>query len=479
MFFNSFGFFLFLTVVLAVYHKLGHALGHRAQNRFLIVASCFFYACWDWRFLAPLLFTTGMNYFVAGRMEILAAEGAPRAKLKPLLVLGVSATLGLLGFFKYYNFFSESMRGLLELCGVHASIGTLGVILPVGISFYTFHALSYTIDVYRGTLPAARKIEDFLLSMVFFPYLASGPIQRAGSLLRQVVTPRRTTADQFADGLHLIMWGMFKKVFIADNLSPVVGSVFGMQSPDGFSTLIGVYAFAVQIYCDFSGYTDIARGTAKLMGFEFVLNFNLPYLSASPREFWTRWHISLSTWLRDYLYVSLGGNRHGAAVTARNLILTMVIGGLWHGAAWNFAIWGFFHGAWLVVHRQLQPFIRLPKSAGKGLAAAWKTACIFVTFNLVCYGWLLFRASSFEQIAAMTSSLAHPFMGGDPETAMRLAIIASPLAVVQAVQYFSGRLDFMKSPRLPLEARAAIYAVMAYCVVFRGGEARSFIYSQF
>lgn len=477
MLFNSFGFLvLFLPIVLLVYYPLPH----KAQNRFLLAASCFFYACWDWRFLFPLLFSTSIDYFCASRMQDLHETGESQSSRKKYLILSVVTNLSLLGFFKYFNFFSVSLQQLLGHVGLHVSPWTLRVILPIGISFYTFQALSYTIDVYRGHMHPTRNFFDFLLAVLYFPHLVAGPIQRANTLLPQVIYPRQITAQKISDGIHLIFSGYFKKVFIADNLAPIVNQIFASKAPDGFHSWMGIYAFAFQIYCDFSGYTDIARGIAKIMGFEFMLNFNLPYLAVNPSDFWQRWHISLSSWLRDYLYIPLGGNRGGERKTYRNLMLTMVIGGFWHGAAWNFIAWGFYHGSMLIGHRLLQPILKpLPHPAsafGRGLSRVLWTV---VMFQFTCYGWLLFRADSFHQIANMTLALAHPLHGYDPELALRIALFALPLMFVQVLQHLTGKLNIFEFEWFPSGARAAAYAVLTYFVLFLGGQPEAFIYFQF
>lgn len=476
MLFNSLEFVLFLPVVLIVYHRLSH----EAQNKFLLVASCVFYGSWDWRFLFPLLISTSIDYWAAERIQRLIQLGAPVQRRKKYLALSVTANLTLLGFFKYFNFFSESLQDLLGAIGFQVNMWTLQVILPVGISFYTFQAMSYTFDVYRGQMHTTRRFRDFLLAVLYFPHLVAGPIQRANNLLRQVVTPRRVTRQQVIDGVHLIMWGFFKKVFIADNVAPIVDRIFALPSPTGFETLIGVYAFAVQIFCDFSGYTDIARGVAKLMGFEFMLNFNQPYASTNPQEFWTRWHISLSTWLRDYLYISLGGNRKGERRTYVNLMLTMVIGGFWHGAAWNFILWGFYHGTLLVIHRAANPLlgrffdaVSLPGRAAS-FAVRW-----FVMMQLTCYGWLLFRATSFEQIRYMTGALFRPFEGFDGALALQVFLVSLPLLIVELIQFFTRNLDFLSFRWIPAEAKVVCYSVFLYFVLFRGGQPQAFIYFQF
>jgi len=466
MLFNSTRFLVFLAIVLAVYYPLSH----KYQNRFLLAASLFFYASWDWRFLAPLLFTTTIDYWCASRIEHAIAAGYPVHRRKPWLTLSVVANLSLLGFFKYFNFFAASARDALALAGIEVNPQVLHIVLPLGISFYTFQALSYTIDVYRGQLHATRSYPDFLLAVLYFPHLVAGPIQRASSLLPQVANPRHPDYDGIVSGLHLMVWGYFKKVWIADNLAPIVNNLFSQPHLDGFQVLMAAYAFAFQIYCDFSGYTDIARGIAKLMGFEFMLNFRLPYFSADPKEFWARWHISLSTWLRDYLYVPLGGNRRGPARTYTNLMIVMIIGGLWHGAAWTFVVWGLYHGLLVVLFRALGPRLenRVPY---------WIRAAVF--FHLTCYGWLIFRATSLNQLAAMTGALFHPFGQIDLSLASGLILFIAPLIVVQTIQWLAKRMDFLSFRWAGLEARTICYATLLYLTLFRGGQPRSFIYFQF
>ncbi len=476
MLFNSFSFVLFLPAVLALYYLLPH----RAQNRILLAASLFFYACWDWRFLAPLLFSTVMDFFCASRMERMIHEGKTQKDMRPYLQLSVITNLGLLGFFKYFNFFSENLHHLLETMGFHPDPVTLSVILPVGISFYTFQALSYTIDVYRGELHAISSFWDFLLAVLYFPHLVAGPIQRASSLLPQVIQPRHTTREQVLEGIHLMCWGFFKKVFIADHLSPLVDATFSKQSAAGGEVWTACLAFAVQIYCDFSGYTDIARGVAKLMGFEFMLNFNLPYAARNPQEFWSRWHISLSSWLRDYLYISLGGNRGGAFATYRNLFLTMVIGGFWHGAAWNFILWGIYHGTLLIVHRAwIGPWEKTLEGKPGWMRQAIAGVQILVMFQFTLYGWLLFRASSLGQVMSFTAALATPWQGFNTDTATLVLFYSVPLVLVQVIQVWSGRLFWLSASWIPAELRTAIYAAMLYAAIFAGGQPQSFIYFQF
>ncbi len=476
MLFNSFAFLLvFLPLVLLVYFLLPH----RGQNAWLVIASCVFYASWDWRFLLPLICTTTLDYWVSRRLEHLSATHAPRERRRRYLIISLVANLGLLGFFKYCNFFIASAGQLLQALGIDVPLPALNIILPVAISFYTFQAMSYTIDVYRGELHATRSFWDFFLGVLYFPHLVAGPIQRAATLLPQVCNPRRFERNRFVDGLHLMLWGYFKKVFIADNLSPIVNHVFAQPAISGGATVLGVLAFAFQIYGDFSGYTDIARGIAKVMGFDFVLNFNLPYFATNPADFWKRWHISLSSWLRDYLYKSLGGNRDGARRTYRNLMITMLLGGLWHGAAWNFVLWGFFHGAILVIHRATQRWLAALGAVFSAWPAAWSALRIGCMFALTCYGWLLFRASSLHQVFAMSRSLAHPMQGLEWGRLGRVGLVVAPLLAIQLLQWRSGELQFGRIAWIPAPLKVIAYALMVYAILFLGGAPQSFVYFQF
>jgi D-alanyl-lipoteichoic acid acyltransferase DltB (MBOAT superfamily) len=398
MLFNSWSFLPFIIAVLLLYY----VLPFRWQNRMLLVASCVFYGAWDWRFLILLFGSTAIDFFVGRSIH---ASANPRAR-KRLLILSVVANLGILGFFKYFNFFTDSAVHLLNLLGLHVSPVVLAVGLPVGISFYTFHAMSYTIDIYRGKLEPVRNFWDYMLFVLYFPQLVAGPIARASALIPQVTNPRSIRLRQVLEGLWLMLWGFFKKMVVADNLAVIADRVFNAQDPGtGLQCLVGCYAFAYQIYCDFSGYTDIARGLGKIMGFELSLNFNQPYLARNPVDFWRRWHISLSTWLRDYLYIPLGGNRHGTLLTYRNLMLTMLLGGLWHGAAWNFVLWGAYHGALLAGHRLLFGARGAEDAEAKpGLAFGFLSWVVM--FHLTCLGWLFFRASSLTQIGTILGRMA-------------------------------------------------------------------------
>ncbi len=345
--------------------------------------SYLFYAAWDWRFLGLIVFSTLLDY--AAGLGIAAAHSQNRRRA--WMLASVVGNLGVLGFFKYWNFFQENAAVLLNAIGLAPSSFTLTVLLPVGISFYTFQTMSYTLDVYARRMDPTRDLAAFAAYVAFFPQLVAGPIERARHLLPQFQTPRRITADALQRGVDLIAWGLFKKVVVADQLAPFVDAAFGVERAHIALTAAATVAFGFQIYADFSGYSDIARGLARVLGFELMVNFNRPYIAKSLREFWRRWHISLSTWLRDYLYIPLGGGRATPPKTLRNLLITMALGGLWHGAAWHFALWGVWHGIGLALERML------PRVASRWTAWSW----VFV-------GWFLFRVPALER---MPSLLAH------------------------------------------------------------------------
>lgn len=534
MVFNSFHFFYFFVVVFLAYW----ASPWRVQNVLLLAASYYFYGSWDPRFLGLLLLSTVID-FTSG----IVVERAQKPSVRKIwLLVSMVANLGMLGFFKYYNFFIENFDLLLKTYQIHVPIYELQLVLPIGISFYTFQSMSYVIDVYRKEIPATRNFVQFAAFVSFFPHLVAGPIMRPTTLLPQIQQKRRFDLQQFYGGSYLIFWGLFKKMVIADNLSTViVDPIFhDWSSASGGECLLAIYAFAFQIYCDFSGYTDVARGVAKCLGFELCLNFNLPYFSRNCQEFWTRWHISLSQWLRDYLYIPLGGSRpvvsplggnllligillvifllpgyvavdsgsisvgamgpwalkavmtgvfvavaagvllirSPALTTSRNLYLTMVIGGLWHGAAWTFLLWGMYHGLLLIANRLKPSFLKWKPTGDRVRDFGRAMVQIVVTFHLVCLGWLFFRAESLEQIGGMLSKIGH---GLTLPTAGHLALflaLAVPLMLYEAAQYAAKEELFVF--RLPWLVRSVVYSAIFYAIVlgaeFGGGQ---FIYFQF
>ncbi len=440
------------------------------QNRLLLAASLLFYGAWDWRFLFLLVGTALVDWLIARAIEG-SEDGRRRRRL---LIISMVSNLGVLGFFKYFDFFADSAQRLANAFGVTLGFVELHIILPVGISFYTFQSMSYTIDVWRREMPACKRFDDFLLFVAFFPQLVAGPIERARVLLPQVMRPRTITAAGVDAGLWLILQGYLKKVVIADNLSPIADAAFASGAPaSGPAMWIGVVAFAFQIYGDFSGYSDIARGTARLMGFELMINFRLPYFAASPSDFWRRWHISLSTWLRDYLYIPLGGNRGSATRTQINLALTMLLGGLWHGASWNFVLWGAFHGGILVVYRLIDGDRR--PGPGRWWALAPRIAIMFL---LTLVGWVLFRCHTMADIASVAGRLCGPWNDVPLPELRTLLACCLPLLALEA--WLQRRGDLLAPCSLPWPAKSLLYAAVLATIAICGvREAREFIYFQF
>ncbi len=379
------------------------ALRGRARQWLLLGASYYFYGCWSWKFLTLLVGSTFLDYYVGRALE----RTDDPTKRKRLITISLIGNLGALGFFKYFNFFIDSAVTLIERMGFHADVHVLQIVLPVGISFYTFQTLSYALDVYRRQMKASHSLLDFALYVAFFPQLVAGPIERATHLLPQMVRLGREKLPVDWSGFAIIALGVFKKVVIADNIAPLVDMVY--SDPDTAyapAVWLATYAFAVQIYCDFSGYSDIAIGVSRLFGIELMQNFKAPYGADGPSDFWRRWHISLSTWLRDYLYIPLGGNRGGTWFIQRNLMLTMLLGGLWHGAAWNFVLWGFYQGLLLVLFRP-----RWLDGVRERLEAPRITRPVVVFlrrlafFHLVCFGWALFRAENMHDCGVILQKM--------------------------------------------------------------------------
>jgi D-alanyl-lipoteichoic acid acyltransferase DltB (MBOAT superfamily) len=386
VFFDSPVYYLFLTLVVVIYWRLAR----RAQNLLLLAASYFFYGWWDWRFLILIAVSTVVDFFCARIID----RSEDLVKRRLLLALSLTINLGFLGFFKYFNFFEDSLVQLLHALRFENFNRTvLSIVLPPGISFYTFQEVAYIVDVHNRRLRPAASLVDYALFVSVFPHLIAGPIQRPSHLLPQVQRERTFHPHRFFDGVMLILCGLFRKCVVADNCALLANAAFNgrLGQPNVAVLAVGCYAFAWQIYGDFSGYSDIARGSAQLLGLHFMVNFRQPYLAASLQDFWRRWHISLSTWLRDYLYIPLGGSRHGELKTHRNLLVTMLLGGLWHGANWTFVVWGGIHGAGLVGERLLRKLLRLP-DRGESTQPERRNALFrplawldrIVIFHLVC-----------------------------------------------------------------------------------------------
>ncbi len=477
MLFNSVEFLLFFIVVYALYLVLSHTW----QNRLLLVASCLFYAAWSWKFLF-LMFASISVDFVCSQY-IFRTQNPARRRF--FLCLSLFVNFSILGFFKYCNFFIENLQSLLQSFSISHPLlnSTLEIILPLGISFYTFEAISYVMDVYRSRTQPAKKYWDYVLFVIYFPHLIAGPIMRAKDFLPQIVLPRRLSLGQFYEGCHLIFWGLFEKIFIADNLAKIVNPVFAGAPPyKGGEVLVALYAFAFQIFCDFDGYSNMARGLGKCMGFEIAINFKLPYFSVNPKEFWQRWHITLSSWLRDYLYIPLGGNRGGIFKQCASLFVTMLLGGLWHGASWTFVLWGAYHGILVGLHRVILRFGGWKSVAEPGSQAGQAGGRILKTiffFHMVTIGWLLFRATSLHQVGEMFYAMGNIFHEpGFWELFLQFSAIIGPLMIVQYGQLKTGDLLFLfKTPKI---VKIGVYALMTYLILgFGVMRAEEFIYFQF
>jgi len=474
MLFNSIQFFFFFPVVFLLYLLLKH----RWQNRLLIIASCLFYASWNWKFLSIMFLSITTDYFCA---KYISQNENPKIR-KRLLLLSIMVNLSILAFFKYFNFFVTNVELLLKsihLISPQAHFA-LSIILPLGISFYTFEAISYTFDVYKRKTKPAVKYEDYLLFVIYFPHLIAGPIMRAKDFLPQIVSPRQMSLGKLYEGSHLFFWGLFEKMFIADNLAKIVNPVFGNPPPyKGEDVLIALYAFAFQIFCDFDGYSNMARGLGLCMGFEITINFKLPYFSSNPREFWQRWHISLSSWLRDYLYIPLGGNQGTEWRTYINLSLTMLLGGLWHGASWTFVLWGMYQGTLLILHRVITESRKTQDALISTKDYLWKSLKIFIFFHLVIFGWLLFRSVNLHQLGSMSCAMVTSFHWGEfTKLFPKFFLIILPLLAVQIGQLKTGNLMFLF--QLPKILKIAVYALMTYLIIgFGVMKAEEFIYFQF
>jgi alginate O-acetyltransferase complex protein AlgI len=474
MLFCSLTFLLFFTVVFIAYWSMPWA---RARVYLLLVASFIFYATWNHWLAFLICVSTFMDYVVARGME--ASHSQARRRL--LLTLSLVANLGLLVYFKYANFFLDSLGQFLHLLGASTSMPVLQVILPIGISFYTFEAINYTVDVYRGQVKAERNLAHFMLFITFFPHLVAGPIVRARDFLPQVRRRKRWNWLRVQVGVQFILLGMIKKMAFADHLALYVDPVFA--HPENFSTVAAWWAtlaYALQIYCDFSGYSDLALGTAHLLGYRLARNFNIPYAAANVAEFWHRWHMSLSTWLRDYLFIPLGGSRNGNWQTARNLMLTMTLGGLWHGANWTFVVWGLVHGALLVTQRIWREFCKARPALDASLRTIpGRILCVAVTFLCVTLCWVLFRATTFAAAGMMFNRLLVPQIGqAAPLTGFSLAAIFAVMALCHLIAWFGGWERLQR--RLPAPVLGVSYALLlVITLVLTPGSSQTFIYFQF
>jgi alginate O-acetyltransferase complex protein AlgI len=483
MLFNSLEFAIYLPLVFILYwYFTSHNL--RLQNFLIIVASYVFYGWWDYRFLSLIIFSTFIDYSIG----ILLSKESSVIKKKILLWASISINLGFLGVFKYYNFFIDSLYNLAP--GLQSTLGfnTLEVILPVGISFYTFQTLSYTIDVYRGNLKPTKDLISFAAFVGFFPQLVAGPIERASNLLPQFYTPRKFTYAKAANGLRQILWGFFKKIVIADNCAHFANLFFSNNEDYGGSTLLlGAIFFTFQIYGDFSGYSDIAIGTSRLFGFNLMKNFAFPYFSRDIAEFWRRWHISLSTWFRDYLYIPLGGSKGGIHVKIRNTFIIFIVSGFWHGANWTFIVWGALNAIYflpLLLTKRNRKNTDLV-AEGKTLPNLKEIMAMGGTFILTVFAWIFFRAKSIEHAIDYFSGIFAPSIFNIPQfdgktEAITLGIIIILFMIIEwigrsrefAIEYMG---DNLKRP-----FRFTFYFLIIMSILFFGNFSdNQFIYFQF
>jgi len=467
MLFNSAVFICFFVIVYLVYINLK---SFRVQNMLLLLASYVFYGYWDWRFLSLLLASTLIDYFVALNM---ANSGNKKAK-KKLLCVSLVFNLGMLGVFKYYNFGIDSFVDMMEYFGVQVNAGSLEIILPVGISFYTFQTISYTVDVYRGRREPTKNILNFALYVAFFPQLVAGPIEKATTLLPQLEKKRIISTEDIKIGWMWILLGYFKKVVIADTLAPMVEQAFShVDEVSGVVSLVAIVAFALQIYGDFAGYTLIARGVSRLMGIKLMRNFKSPYLATSPRDFWKRWHISLSSWLMEYLYFGLGGNRLSRMKTYRNLMITMLLGGLWHGARWNFVLWGLYHGLLLVVCHLWQ------KRRGYKEDHIPNMVAIPLMFVFTLFGWLIFRVDSVGQMELILMNIAQNFVW-DVHVLQYLKPTVICFALIMLYHlWLDSREDELALLKINPHLRFGVYSFVVICILAIGFKPTVFLYFQF
>ena len=394
------------------------------------------------------------------------------------MIGSIVVNLSILGFFKYFGFFAESFVSFVGVFGLEPGVTTLNVILPIGISFYTFQTLGYSIDVYRRKTKAEKNLADFALYVAFFPQLIAGPIERAGRLIPRIKSNRTVTASDFNAGAFLILWGFFKKVVVADQLAQAVDRTYATSAtPGATSIVVAAIMFAFQIYCDFSGYTDIARGIARLLGFDLMLNFRLPYFSVSPSDFWRRWHISQSTWIRDYVYVPLGGNRGSRKRVLANLMIAMSLAGLWHGAAWNYVIWGIYHGILLSAYSIVSSSSVFPNPRFLNSRPGWFLQ-VGVTFVLVTIGWMIFRAESMTQLGTWIATIAQ-LDGGIPDSfTLKRFIFIFPVIAMQLFQLKTNNLNAVLT--LSMIKQSVVYsAILLGILVFGVLDGESFIYFQF
>ena len=478
MLFNSLNFAIFLPIVFILYWSLA-SKPIKYQNILLLVASYFFYACWDWRFLFLLVFSTLLDFFTGIKMT----DSKNRTSKKFWFWLSISINLGFLGVFKYFNFFAQSFADAISNFGLHVDPWTLKVILPVGISFYTFHGLSYVIDIYNDRIKVERNFVDYSVFVSFFPLLVAGPIERATHLLPQIKRMRTFDYTKAVDGLRQMLWGLFKKIVIADQCAEYANAIFNNSGEHSSVALAaGALFFTIQIYCDFSGYSDIALGTARLFGIDLLRNFAFPYFSRDIAEFWRRWHISLSSWFKDYLYIPLGGSKGGTWLKVRNTFAIFLVSGFWHGANWTFIIWGLLNALYImpsIIFSTNRKNIDIV-AQGKLLPSLRELRSIVVTFCLTVFAWIFFRA---ENLNHALSYIGRMFSNADYTTPLKVRGDIIFLLVGFMVVEWLGRQEQYAIARLGLTwkqpVRYAFYFSIIASLFWFGGKEQQFIYFEF
>jgi len=479
MLFNSFSYAVFLVLIFILYWFVAKR-SFRLQNMILLAGSYVFYGLWDWRFLFLLGFSTALDYFTGLRIH---AENRP-GRRRSWLILTVAVNLGFLCFFKYFNFFIGSFSSLLQNFDLEPNVPLLNIILPVGISFYTFHGLSYVFDIYNGRIQPTKNFIDYSLFVSFFPLLVAGPIERATHLLPQVSRPRVFDAQKASDGLRQILWGLFKKMVIADNCALAVNELFANpEAYSGTSLIIGAVLFAFQIYGDFSGYTDIALGSARLLGFDLLRTFSYPYFSRDIAEFSRRWHISLTSWFKDYVYIPLGGNRGSKLKTVRNTLIVFLLSGIWHGANWTFIVWGLYHALLFMPLLLLNTKKVHAHPITKGNFSPFDLLKIIFTFILVTIGWIIFRADSLPRAWLYFRNMLVPqgkedILVNQPVTFTALIFVVIMILIEWFQKHHLHGL-YLDQLRLPKFARLLLYCVIILCLFWFGGKPEEFIYFQF
>jgi alginate O-acetyltransferase complex protein AlgI len=478
MLFNSINFAIFLPIVFFLYWFVANK-NYKHQNILLLVSSYFFYACWDYRFMFLLIFSTLLDYFTG--LKMFDAKTQNGKKFWFWISIGVN--LGFLGFFKYYNFFAESFADALSNFGLHVDVWMLNVILPVGISFYTFHGLSYVIDIYYNKIKPERDFVDYAVFVSFFPLLVAGPIERATHLLPQIQRERKFNYTQAVDGLRQILWGLFKKVVIADNCAEYANMIFNDSAHQSGSTLVlGALFFTFQIYCDFSGYSDIALGTARLFGVELLRNFSFPYFSRDIAEFWRRWHISLSTWFRDYLYIPLGGSKGGTWMKVRNTFIIFLVSGFWHGANWTFIAWGLLNALYflpLLLSNRNRNNIGIV-AEGRLLPNVREILSMGITFMLTVFAWIFFRANSMTHALSYIKGIFTKSLFSMPSfLSYSLFALLIFFIIIEWLgrenQYAIQKLGF----KWPKFFRLSFYYLLIVLIFVFMGKEQEFIYFQF